>query len=290
MDTLITSQEKMTDSQIAKVKELFEAALRKSGLDGDAIQRVIEAGGDFQKGITSILQKLGELPYVDEELESACSYPKEWQLKSVLEQLAVLQQIKEFKTFDANQVVEIAEKFSKLPEGAEGLAVIPKPSRVASSYNEAVVLMTELMAKNRKDWYTNREGYLGPEYLRLTGKTQQVLAKLEKETPGDYLVIPVQTGLRHRGRSVRRAKVMFSSNEFGFGPYEVGIILLVHPERLQKSKHLAIDCAGCEYSPAAAGQFDNYLYFYRFDGRLRFYDGWAGSAHRCFGSMSGFPG
>jgi len=288
MDTLITSQEKMTDGQIAKVKELLEAALRRSGLDENGVQRVIEKGGNFQKRIIPVLQELGKLPYADEEVKSTYGYPKDWQLKSVSEQLAALQQVEYFKLLNATYVDKIAKNFSELPEGAEGLAIIPKPSKVASSYNGAVVLMTELMAKQRKDWYNYRRGCLGSDHLRLTDKTEQALAKLEKETPGDFLVIPVQTGLRHCGRSVRQARGMFSSNEWGLGPYEVGIILLVHPERLQKYKHLGIDCTGCEYSSAADGQFDDCLYFNWGGGRLGFSDGWGSGSGQDCGSASGF--
>lgn len=284
MGTSITS-ERVTDGQVAKVKELVEATLRKSGLQGDAVQRIIEKGGEFQSGLIPLFQRLGELPYADEEVES--SYGYRWQLKSLAEQLAVLQGFERFKMLDASRVTELAEAFSGLPEGADGLVVIPKPSKVVDSYNEAVVLMTELMASQRKDWYNYREGRLGPKYLRLTEKTQQALSRLEQKT-GDYLVIPVQTGLRHRGRSVRRARVMMSDNEFGLGPYEVGIILLTHPERLQKYEHLAIDCAGCEYCPDADGEFSVSLCFRWCVGRLEFYYHWVGTVTRHFGSASGF--
>lgn len=294
MDTLITPQEKMTDGQIAKVKELLEAALRKSGLGGDSVQRVIEAGGDFQREITSILQKLGELPYANEALESTYGYPEGWHPKSVPDQLAVLQQIEEFRALDASQVnkmAEIIKDFFKLPEGADGLFVIPKPSKVACSYNDATVLMTKLMAQSREDWFNYQEGELGPKYLRLTGRTQRAIAKLEKETPGDFLVIPVQTGLRHRGRSVRRARVMFSSNEFGLGPYAVSTILLVNPERLQKDGDLSIYCAGCEYFSSVSNLFDSCPCFFWGVGRPEFSCiGASGHSHRDCGSASGFLG
>jgi hypothetical protein len=292
MKTSITSQKRMTDGQVAKVKELVGAALRKSELDKQGVQRVIEQGDELQNRLIPIFKNLGELPYADEEVESNDGYPKEWSFKSVLEQVKVLQSFEEFKNLDATHVIKIAEKYElpEVPEEADGLVVIPKLSKVASSYNEATELMTDLMAKHRKDWYNYRKGYLGPEYLRLTEKTQQALTKLERETPGDYLVIPVQTGLRHRGRSVRRARVMFGESEFGLGPYEVGIILLVHPERLQQYEHLSVDCAGCEYSPDAGGEFSHYLYFFWSGGELKFDDDRVDIAHRHYGSASGFFG
>ncbi len=289
MKKSITSQEKMTDGQAAKVKELVEAALRKSDLGGDGIQRIIEKGGELKNKLIPIFQKLSELPYANEEVKSTYGYPKGWKLRDISEQLTILQKIKEFKVLNARHVIRVAENPSEVPEGAEGLVIIPKPSRVANSYNEAVVLMTELMAKSRKDWHNYREGGLGPEYLRLTEKTKQAIFRLEKGTPGDYLVIPVQTGLRHRGRSMRRAQVMFIDREFGLGPYEIGIILLTHPERLQEDEceHLGIDCAGCDYSPYADGDFFRVLDFRQSSDELRF-GCWANSVLQHFGSASGF--
>ncbi len=287
MKESITSQEKMTDGQVAKIKELVEAALRKSGLGGDRIQRVIGRGGKLKDRLIPIFQKLSELPYANEEVESSIGYPKGWKLRDISEQLTILQKIEEFKVLNARHVIRMAKHLSDVPEGADGLVIIPKPCRVANSYNEAVVLMTELMAKNRKDWHNYRGGKLGPEYLRLTEKTKQVIIRLEKETPGDYLVIPVQTGLRHRGRSMRRANVMFIDREFGLGSYEIGIILLTHPERLREPEHLGIDCAGCDYSPCANGDFFRVLDFRQSIDGLRF-GCWANSALQHFGSASGF--
>ena len=288
MKKSITSQKKMTDGQVAKVKELVEAALRKSDLGGDEIQRVIEKGGKLKNRLIPIFQKLGKLPYANEEMKSIFGYPKGWKLRDISEQLTILQKIKEFKALNARHVIRVVEYPSDVPKGADGWIVIPKPSRIADSYNEAVVLMTELMAKNRDDWYNCRESKLGPEYLWLTEKTKQVIVILEKETPGDYLVIPVQTGLCHRGRSIRRARVMFADGEFGLGPYEVGIILLTHPERLRKSEDLGIACAGCEYSPVARGKLSEGLYFNWHRGELSFDNYGIGYSFRILGSASGF--
>lgn len=290
MKESITSQEKMTDGQVAKVKELIEAALRKSGLGGDGIQRVIEKGGELKNKLIPIFQKLSELPYASEEMKSIYGYPEGWKLKDILEQLIILQKIKEFKALNARHVIRVAEHPLDVPEGADGLVVIPKPSKIANSYNEAVILMTELMEENRKDWFNYRRGQLGPEYLRLTEKTKQAIIRLEKETPGDYLVIPIQTGLCYSGRSIRRTRVMFIDGEFGLGPYEVGIILLTHPERLQKSEHLGINCAGCEYSPVADSKFSDGLYLDWHNGELRFDNYWVGYVFRNFGSASAFLG
>jgi len=283
--TLITSR----DPKGLQTVRLFEDAYNKARLDDERAQRINERGGEFQDGIAKLIAELSvSNQFADEEVGSNYGYPKGWSLKSTSEQLVLLQQIEKFKNLDATHLEEVAKGFSELPEGADGLAVIPKISKVGHSYNEVAELMCRLMAEHRKDWYNYREGCLSTEYLRLTEKTQQALSRLEKETPGDFLIIPTQTGLRHRGRSVRRARAMMSSNEWGLSPYEVGIILLTHPERLQKYEDLAIDCAGCEYCPDADGDFSDCLYFVWSDGWLRFFYGWADDAGQAFGSASAF--
>jgi hypothetical protein len=286
----------MTFDQGVSIVRLFEDGARwamrvkkvEDELDKETAQRVIESGDKLRAGFPELILGIARGPYFDEQVESNYGYPQGWRLKGVSEQLAALQEIETFRSLDGSNVVQIADRFTELPEEADGLSVFPKPSKVANSYNEAVVLMTDLMKESRKDWYNYREGELGPEYLRLTQKTQQAITRLEQDTPGDYLVVPVQTGLWHRGRSVRRARAMMFQSEWGLGPYELGIILRVHPERLQKYEHLAIDCAGCEYSPGADAQFSHCLYFYWSGGVLEFDSRWSDCAYRHFGSASSF--
>jgi hypothetical protein len=74
--------------------------------------------------------------------------------------------------------------------------------------------------------------------------------------------VPAQFGLRHRGRSVRRAREVFNASEFGLDTFAVGIMLLTHPERLQHYDDLWIDCAGDEYDdPGDDGRFSLAPYF-----------------------------
>jgi hypothetical protein len=328
MKTSITSQKRMTDGQVAKVKELTEAALRKSELDKQGVQRVIEQGDELQNQLIPIFKNLGELPYADEEIRSNYGYPDGWRLKLVE---AVLEKLTDpsfpFRHCNPDPVYKwLKGDDSAIPNGQklrvlasqnpvdeegivdrwgrpfrlyDGVGIFPKitsaveaePTQLVQAYSPATELMTELMKKHRDDWYNYEEGCLGPRHLHLIDKTYEVYAKREIETPGGFLVIPIQLGLRHRGRSVRRARVMFGENEFGLGPYEVGIILLVHPERLQQYEHLSIDCAGCEYSPDAGGEFSHHLSFNWHDGELKFgFNFWIDYARQHYGSASGFLG
>ena len=104
----------------------------------------------------------------------------------------------------------------------------------------------------------------------------------------NILIIPVQFGLLHRGQSVRRAREVFQSNEFGLGSFQVGIMLLTHPERLVQWDQLHLDCAGDEYAPGADGVFCHAPLFLFHGGGLGFIAYPCGHAGGGFGSVSGF--
>jgi hypothetical protein len=105
----------------------------------------------------------------------------------------------------------------------------------------------------------------------------------------DILVVVAQFGLRHRGRSVRRAReVMPKGTEFGLGAFEVGCMILTHPERLADYDDLWIDCAGNEYAPGGDGDFSSAPYFFFYDGKVGFGAGWGGGASESYGSASAF--
>lgn len=240
--------------------------------------------------LKAILQGLaiGPETYADEEIKSKYSYPQGFTFKTAAEKLLVL--AKHFPELDGSYIGELADGYSRtgqLQSGEEELLVWPKPSRVAGNYNEALIQVLEMLGSTRpfQNW---RDGQLGPELLRLTEKTAAALAKLEVETPGDYLVIPVQMGLRHRGRSVRRARVCMEEKEFGLGPLEVACYLLSCPERFGRWEDLAIDCAGVEYRLKPDGEFASCLYFCFDDGELHLGRRWADDTPGYFGSASGF--
>lgn len=66
------------------------------------------------------------------------------------------------------------------------------------------------------------------------------------------LLVPAQFGLRYKAKSMCRVGALYRYNEFGLGPFEVGVMLLTHPERLKveptKKVVLRIDCPGVLYS------------------------------------------
>ena len=223
--------------------------------------------------------------YVNEEVTSYSTYPEVYGVKSVTEQVANLRDLfPEIK--DATFDEKLAS--SPLPQYAEGWFAIPRWQVLASTYGLAVqkVLAT---IQSKRSFYNYREGSLGEEFLRPHEHTTSMLKILANQQAGhNILIIPVQFGLLHRGQSVRRAREVFQSNEFGLGSFQVGIMLLTHPERLVQWDQLHLDCAGDEYAPGADGVFCHAPLFLFHGGGLGFIAYPCGHAGGGFGSVSGF--
>jgi len=235
------------------VEDAGDKALAEVQLDKDGLQKLIENGDEFQSRIMTAIRELSvSNQFADEEVSSSYTYPNGYKVKWIAEQVATLRQFfPELKdaTFDES----IASR--PLPSNAEGWFAIPRWEKLGSSYGEAVdkVLAT---IKSKRTLYNYSEGQTGPEYLRQHAKTVKAFQKLGNEQKGhDILIVPCQFGLRHRGRSVRRAREVMNAVEFGLGAFAVGCMILTHPEREVKWEQLHVDCAGDEFSPGAGGDF-----------------------------------
>lgn len=205
--------------------------------------------------------------YIDEERDGSwLCYPTGYRPKEIYEQVRILQEIfPGIKTTIDESLVK-----TPLPEGAEGWFAIPRFELLNPSYNAAaskiLVILEKRIKKFSSDW-----SYLGPAHLRQTEREKWFWRKIgKKQKKHDVLLIPAQFGLRHRGRSARRAcavmNSVINSREFGLGVFAVGIMLLTHPERLSISSdlHLGIDCPGdemCHMGNPLFENFENVPYF-----------------------------
>ncbi len=236
-----------------------------------------------------------ELPYADEEVASSYTYPAGFGIKTVAKQIYILK--KHFPSLDSSFVERFAnpqmqsflDMQARAFPGAERFGVIPKPSMLGN-YNVATEQVLALLAKQRKfkNW---RERQLGLEYLRLVNRTETALRLLDQSTPGDFLLFPFQFGLKHRGRSIRRARVCMPEMEWGLGPFEVGSLLLTHSERITGREQLYIDCAGVEYCSEgdSASFWASLSFIWDYDdGCLEFDSSSVDDAYQDFGSVSGF--
>jgi len=266
------------------VEDAALRALKETAVDKDGIQKLIENGDEFQLRIVTGIRELSvSNQFADEEVQSSYVYPKGYKVKGITEQTNILRQLFPGIGFALEKLAD-----QPLPPNAEGWFAIPKWQTLAPTYGEALEKVLAMIMSSRK--FSNyRDGKLGAEYLRQHAKTVKMFQKLELEQKDfDILVVPAQLGLRHKGRSVRRAREVFTSGEFGLGAFAIGIMLLTHPEREVQWKQLHVDCAGDEFSPGADGDFSSAPIFSFDDGRVEFYAGWFGGARERCGSASAF--
>lgn len=294
----------ITSGRVAKVSQLAEGAIRRAVgsvlenqtfIDNEILQKmVVDRGGEFgaiinRKVAPLIEDTLRELTFTnvfaDEELLSDYGYLSGYALPNGLgHQLEVLRE--HFPNLRPSTVNTQFVECGVLP-AEKGLFYVPRWQLIAPTYNDAVVKALDALRRARKGKLDNPcEGRLGPEYLRETDRKRLGFEKIAHAQPGqDILVVAAQFGLRHRGRSVRRARAVMLGNEFGLGAFEVLIMLLTHPERLQHYDDLWLDCAGDEYSPCATEQFEDCPYLY---GKITFNTHWFGRATDFCGSVSAF--
>ena len=281
--TLITSR----DPKGLHAVGLFEAVYNKSNLDEARAQRLNERGGELQDGIAKLIAELAvSNQYANEEVRSSYTYSKEYKgPKPINDQIKAIAKIFDL---DPSQALEFAKNLPALPDGAEGWFTIPKWQTLAPTYGEAVEKVLAMIASKRK-FYNYRDGQLGAEYLRQHAKTVKMFQKLgDEQKDFDILVVPAQFGLRHKGRSVRRAREVFTANEFGLGAFAIGIMVLTHPERLVQWEQLHVDCAGDEFAPGAGGDFSSAPFFDFDGGGVEFGARWYVYADGHYGSASAF--
>lgn len=296
----------ITSAQTDKVADLGREAVKTAvgkvnPTSTDAQNGIIGNGGEFksrvEKAVEAIIMEMTTPnKYANEVVSSNYTYPKEYQgPKPIREQVET---IATMFGLDPTTALEFAKNLPTLPEGAEGWFAIPKVSVVAKKqfpaitdkaeqYCEAVKLVHTKLADSRS-FYNYRNGEIVPTKLRQHARTADFMEHMEAEQQGDILIIAVQYGMRHRGKSVRRARETFASNEFGLGAFAIGCMALVHPERYVRWEELDTDCAGDEFTPDADGDFSESPVF-RFNyGGLMFYADDVSIASAGYGSVSGF--
>jgi hypothetical protein len=260
--------EKITSNQRKQIVRFVEDGIDAMNLQKDGAQRLIENGGEFQTELKKLVERFSITnQYADEEVESSYGYLSGYTPKGITEQTNRLRELFPGIGYANEKLAE-----GVLPENAEGWFAIPRWEKVAPTYGEAVQKVLDLIKQTRNGaFYNYREGELGPNQLRQSAKAKFMFQKLgDEQKDQDILVVPAQFGIRHRGRSVRRAREVMNANECGLGAFAIGIMLLTHPERLQHYDDLWIDCAGDEFAPRADGGFSESPYFGFLGGRVGF--------------------
>jgi len=283
------------DPKGLKFLGIVEDAYNGAKLTDEEAQRINETPGlgDIIANFISENRTLNK--YKSEETASSSAYPDTYKGPKLIEQQIAA--VAEIYFLDSAQALEYAKRLPALPEGAEGWFAIPSDEAIveifpdiadkAERYCAMLRLIHGKIAASRK-FYNYREGEIDTKHLRQLQHTAEMLAKAAETQPGDILVIAAQLGLRHRGRSVRRARECFVANEFGLCPVIVGTIVLTHPERFTDGSELDTDCAGGEWSWDAGGVFDCVPDFYFDGGGVGFDAGDVSDANDLYGSSSAF--
>lgn len=310
MKTLTQVSEPITDGQKKLITRII-GDVADSDVVKEAIGALSKKGAERLKGNPAFaeslrqfaIKKIGELAvvneYANEEVPSKygylSGYRKPLDLNVQCNKLRELFPGIGYANPDLLARIENGEV--KLPKHAEGWFAIPNwkknPKSFGSTYSSAVQKIFDTIKKTRDGaFYNYRNGEVDENHLRQSARSEQFWNDLAKaQGDADILIIAAQFGRRHRGRSVRRARVIMEDTpgEVGFGAFAIGIMLLTNPIRLQHNDDLWIDCAGDEWSPDADGAFSESPCF-----------GWRGDelifgtydvdfANDFYGTASGFP-
>lgn len=275
------------DPKGLKFVSIVEAAYNKAGLSEDEAQRVNDTAGLADLIGNFIADNRLTDKYKNEEVSSKYGYLSGYRKpKDVTAQTNKLREL-----FPG---VGFADEKMARPDvaNAEGYFAIPRWQSIAPTYGEAVEIVLDALKKAyRGKFYNYRENQLGPDQLRQSAKSVAFWEQIGEQQKGfDILLIPAQFGIRHRGRSVRRAREVMESNECGLGAFAVGIMLLTHEDRLKHYDDLWIDCAGDEFhdQQRSDAPFDLAPIFIFSDGRLGFGTNWSDNARDRCGSASGW--
>jgi hypothetical protein len=282
--TLLTSR----DPKASRFIAICEAAYDKAELDEDRAQRLNE-NGEFAAGLRELIKRCSlSNQFANEEVRSSYVYPPNYQgPKPIGDQVRCLAKALALSPDATLTYIEEVVSTWALPAGAEGLFAIPRWEKVAATYCAALQKILDLLAGQRR-FFNYRQGEIGPERLRQYAPTAAALEAIGQQQPGDFLVLPAQFGMRHRGRSSRRAREVLSANEFGLGAFALGSMAYVHPERFVTSEELDVDAIGDEFAPDAGGHFSKAPYFCFGGDELEFGAGYVDGAHVSFGGASGF--
>jgi len=253
-NTTEKQNETLKSSLDEAVSRVYKTTLKQ--LDEHRMGLILEFEDKLKAELTSAAQKIIERltksdRYQEEDTISRREYPPSYRVRPIEAQTTALREA-------FPELGGCIERLARnpLPEEAEGWFAIPRWQALAPTYNEAVDRMAAVLDAKRR--FSNRiVGNLGPKFLRQNGRTKLAEELVANQQPGsDILLLPAQFGLRHRGCSARRARVVMAGNEYGLGAFALGCMLITHPERLSIIDTLMIDCSGDEYSLHADTIYD----------------------------------
>ncbi len=150
-------------------------------------------------------------------------------------------------SFDKDWMIRVWMS-GQLPSWVEKFFAHTPWQMLAPTYCEAV---EKVFAAIEDKWNLSLHRRLVPEHFRQHEKSVGMFKRLawrqeDNGRPRKILVVPAQFGLRHKSQSVLEVRDTMHKGEVGLGLFDVGMMILTHPERLQSPGDLGINCPGDE--------------------------------------------
>lgn len=230
--------------------------------------------GVNRREFRGLIQRVNE--YASEIIPTNCGYPLRYSPNSLPNQLKTLLDF--YPRLDSEHIKEAYVYVTQpnIPRHAELLQIVPKISSVARifkisnpygvGYGKCLKIMLDNIQRSQ-DFKNHCTNGFSSKHARLLTESRNWLEKAENDIPGDFIVIPMQSGEDWGGYSTRNARQsMEIEGQIPLPAWVVGHHLLTHPERETGHNQLHIVCGGDEYSQSADSKFDSTLcFYYQFD-------------------------
>jgi hypothetical protein len=232
--------------------------------------------------------------FEDEEVYSNASYVSGYVPQPLHQQIKIIcERFPQFECVNQDLLTKIDGEQIPLPKGAEGWFAIPniwRPqnhSGVTDNSTQVLLPVLNTIKHTRNNKLINHceVEALGKHLHDIEHSWNHLCLLSKQQNHPEVLIIAAQLGIRHRGKSVRRAQAVFSRDEFGLNSFAVACMLLTHPSRLMSFHDLRIDTSGDKIDFAG---YTRCLSF-GFDGEgIEFIWRFARHAHEHCGAASGF--
>jgi hypothetical protein len=197
--------------------------------------------------------------YASEKTSQTFYYPPMWTMPSFSEQTQRLAAALPGLTLPTQPPA------MAVPEGFDGLAIIPKVSALGrlfnvqdpygAGYSEVVQHILDIMAQ--QGLFDNRWNVaVDPQHLRIESRTEAILKTLEAKDTSDCLVLPVSLGNVYAGYSVRNAReTALRAHQLPLCTAQLASLLLVTPKRFVAEDSLWVHAPGDEYNDKSEGDW-----------------------------------
>lgn len=169
--------------------------------------------------------------FIDEECYPEKDFFYHVDAKKIDDQLLILN-----KHFPKLETISKVYHFDKnSTEGKPNIFIIPDWEKVSTSYGSACeIILNILISIHGSNFSTSKVNEFFTWDIKPTLELTRGIYKLKEiQKNSDYLIFNCNLGLKHAGKSARRALATFKDNEFPLGVFEVGVILITHPELLK---------------------------------------------------------